>query len=152
MIDGYYYLHENKDLIYKKKLDDGMVADFRESDFVTMFWAIDLQDRECFWSFLVEALASGANKERVFEIAVKARCTEEDAQVYAQRLDISLLPDGNAMGAMRKIDYETSNIQESPCGFGDNSLEALANFAINLGYKPQKMWGSSFRELVKKAS
>lgn len=147
-IDGYYYLHQNGDLIWKKYLDNGQVADFRESDFVRMFWPLDLSDRGSAWAFLVEALASGANKDRVFELAKKWKCTEEDAQEFAKRLNLSLLPNGNAMSVMRNVHYKTSNIQESPCGFGDTSLEALADFAKNLGYKPAKLWGESFKELV----
>lgn len=147
-IDGYYYLHTNGDLIWKTYLDNAQVADFRDSDFVKHFWPISLGSRECYWSFLVEALAAGAKKERVFELAVKNGCGEEDAQHYAERLNISLLPDGNAMGAMKRIDHETSNIQESPCGFGDNSLEALAELAKALGFKAQKLWGTTFKELA----
>lgn len=147
-MDGFYYLHTNGDLIWKQNTDSGQEADFRESDFVVNYWPIDLKSRECYWTFLVEALASGANKERVFELAVKNGCTEEDAQHYAKALDISLLPDGNAMGAMKQVDYDTSNIQESPCGFGDNSIIALAELCKSLGYKAQKMWGQTFKELV----
>ncbi|GAB1376848.1 hypothetical protein MASR1M48_17000 [Lactococcus petauri] len=150
MIDGFYYLHTNGDLIWKVNMDNGQEADFRESDFVVTYWGIDLKDRQCYWTFLVEALAAGAKKERVFELANKNGCNNEDAQMYAKALDLSILPDGNAMGAMRKNDYETSNIQESPCGFGDTSLEALAEFAKALGYKPSKMWGIGFEELIRK--
>jgi hypothetical protein len=40
------------------------------------------------------------------------------------------------------------NLQESPIGFGDSCLEAMADLCKQLGYKPSKMWGNSFRNLL----
>jgi len=37
MIEGYYYLHMNGDLIYKRETGD-TAADIRESDFAVAMW------------------------------------------------------------------------------------------------------------------
>jgi hypothetical protein len=47
-IQGWYYLHTNGSLIYKRDFD-GTVADFRDSDFVRAFWPLDPSDREGPW-------------------------------------------------------------------------------------------------------
>jgi hypothetical protein len=88
-IEGWYYLHTNGELIYKRDLD-GAVADLRESDFVRHFWPCDPTDREGAWNILVEALALGASPSRVNELAIKWQCNDEDALVYAERLQIKL--------------------------------------------------------------
>ena len=51
-IEGWYYLHENKDLIYKRDLD-GIVADIRESPFAIGLWPMDPQDRMTAWNLLI---------------------------------------------------------------------------------------------------
>jgi hypothetical protein len=145
MISGFYYLHKNDKLIYKRDLP-GMAADIRESDFAIMLWPIDLEDRENAWQVLVEALACGANLERVMELAVKWRCSDEDALIYASRVGARLFMDEDKWCATRK---DFVDIQESPAGFGSTALEALANLCKDLGYRPQKLWGATFASLLK---
>jgi len=139
---GYYYLHTNGELIHKAHAD---VCDFRESDFVRAFWPIDASDRENAWNILVEALASGASKARIQELAAKWKCDDEDAQTYGQRVGVNLQMDGNAWHAAR-TDFE--NLQESPSGFGDTALEAMAALCKELGYQPTTMWPTSFKQLL----
>ena len=43
-IEGWYYLHENGDMIYKRELG-GTDADIRESSFAKMLWPFDPDDR-----------------------------------------------------------------------------------------------------------
>ena len=45
--------------------------------------------------------------------------------------------------------YDFKNLQESIVGFGNNTLEAMADLCKKLGYKPNKMWGASFKDLLK---
>lgn len=143
-IQGWYYLHENGDLIYKRELG-GTAADIRESPFARALWPMDPTDRANAWDILVEALAAGANKSRVMELADKWGCTEADAQTYGEVRGVNLQPDGNAMMATR-MDF--INLQESPAGFGDSSLEAMAELCKELGYAPAKMWGKGFADLL----
>lgn len=43
-----------------------------------------------------------------------------------------------------------TNLQEYIVGFGDTKLEAMADLAKNLGYKPDKLgWGAKFADLLK---
>lgn len=143
-IEGWYYLHENGDLIYKRGLG-GTAANIRESPFAKALWPMDPTDRANAWDILVEALAAGANKNRVMELADKWGCNEADAQTYGEVRNVNLQPDGTAMCATR-MDF--INLQESPAGFGESSLEAMAELCKNLGYIPAKMWGRSFAQLL----
>jgi hypothetical protein len=145
MIDSWYYLHTNGKLIYKQDFP-GIEADIRESDLAIMLWPIDLEDRENAWQVLVEALACGANLERVMELAVKWRCNDEDALIYASCVGARLFMDGDQWCATRK---DFVDLQESPAGFGNTALEALAGLCQSLGYRPQKMWGTTFERLLR---
>jgi len=144
MITGYYYLHENGSLIYKVGTD--CVADFRESDFVKAFWPFDPEDRETAWNLLVESLAAGANKDRVMELAEKWGCTNEDATHYADRIKCSVgcLDDRGIVA----IPSNSSRYH----GEGSSALEAMARLCSSMGYKPQKTWGHTFKDLVEKAN
>lgn len=140
----YYYLHENGDLICKQNADP---ADFRESDFVRMFWLLDTENRATVWDLLVEALALGANAGRVKGLATKWRCDDLDGNHYASYLGVNVTRDGNAwMAALPSFE----NIQESPCGFGLTKLEAFSELAKALGFRAQKTWGQSLRQLISK--
>lgn len=146
MVEGYYYLHTNGSLIYKRALD-GIEADFRESDLVRMFWPCDVADRETLWRLLVEALALGADKARVIELAIKWGATNDDARIYAQRVGCELFMDGDQWCA---TDRHFVNVQESPCGFGQTCLEAMAELCKALGYQGGKTWGATFADLLNK--
>jgi len=146
MNKGYYYLHENGELIYKRDLP-GIIADFRESTFVRMFWSIDTDDRQSAWDFLVEAGTCDVNMDRVNELATKWGCSDEDAETYADRAGVILSKDGDQWCATRK---DFTNLQESPAGFGDTALIAFTALCKELGYKPRKLWGESFSDLLSK--
>ena len=136
-MDGWYYLHENGDLIYKRDLP-GIAADIRESPFAKTLWSIDTSNRADAWRILVEALAIGANKNRIDDLAKKWGCNDNDAKHYAEYLNVTLQIDGNSWCATPSW---FTNLQESPAGFGDTCLEALANLAKELGYKGGKKCG-----------
>ena len=140
-----YYLHENGDLIHKGKIDGSIAADIRESPFARGLWFLDTDNREDAWSILVEALAGGAKAKRIQELAELWGCNDNDSPNYAQRLGFLLGKDGSAWCATRS---DFINLQESPAGFGDTALEAMAALAKELGYHPSKMWGSTFRDLL----
>ena len=146
MIDGYYYLHTNGDLIYKRYLDDEQVSDFRESPFVKMFWGIDLEDRSTAWGMLVEATTLGADKKRVDELCEKWGINDTDGKRYLEYLGLEISQDGNQICVKRK---DFINLQESPAGFGDDIFSALVDLCKQLKYTPQKMWGKSFSDLCK---
>lgn len=138
---GWYYLHVNGELIYKGGHYTSPI-DLRDSDFVRAFWRCDGgDDREQAWTIVVEALAAGANPDRVRELVEKWGCTDEDAQEYAHRVNVMLRMDGDQWCATRE---DFVNLQESPAGFGTRAYEALAELAKALGYVPAKMWGMSF--------
>lgn len=146
-IIGWYYLHVNGDMIYKRDLP-GTDADIRESDFARGLWSVDPSNRADAWKICVEGLASGARPERILELAGKWQCDDEDAENYADHLGIVIGKDGNQKTAHRT---DFTDLQASPCGFGDTYLEAMADLARQLGYKPSKMWGTTFADLCKEA-
>jgi hypothetical protein len=146
MIVGYYYLHENRELIFKK-YDEGRVADFRDSDLVKAFWPMEEGSRESAWTLLVESLAAGALIERVEELAKKWKCDDLDAVVYATRIGCVLSKDGDQCCATRS---DFVNLQENAAGFGSTCLEAMANLCKALGFKPMKLnWHADFQQLLK---
>lgn len=144
-ITGYYYLHTDGSLIWKRYLGGDQVADFRESPFVRHFWPLDINDRETAWTMLVEALALGADPVRVHHLANGWGCTDQDAKMYADLIGAQLKMDGNAWCASR---IDAVNLQESPHGFGDTALDALAELCKELGFRAQKTWGTTFKQLV----
>jgi hypothetical protein len=145
MIEGWYYLHTNGDLIYKREMGE-TVADIRDSSFARGLWPLDTSDRAGAWRILVEALAAGANLERIQMLADKWYCDDEDAVYYADYLGIRLYRDGDSWCATRG---DFVNLQESDAGYGNTCLEAMAELCKELGYKPTKMWGAEFKDLVK---
>lgn len=144
-INGWYYLHVNGDLIYKRDYP-GQAADIRESDLARALWPMDPQDRMGAWRIVIEALALGANPERVAELAEKWRCDDRDADEFASRAGVSLQMDGNEWCATPPTFV---NLQESHAGFGKTKLEAMAALAKDMGLVASKMWGASFVDLLR---
>lgn len=143
-LEGWYYLHENGDLIYKGAAYTSL-ADFYESDLVRAFWEVTPDDREQAWNTVVEALAAGAKPERVRELADKWGCTDEDAQEYASRVNVILRMDGDQWCATRE---DFADLMESPAGFGTRAYEAMAELAKELGYSATKGSGPGFGHLA----
>jgi hypothetical protein len=146
-IAGYYYLHTNGQLIFKPGTE--CAADIRESDFARMLWPCDPADRLGAWRILIESLSLGANEDRINELASKWACDDTDADEFASRAGIRLFMDGNAWCATA-TDFE--NLQESPAGFGMSKLQAMAELAKAMGFKAQKMWGTTFPEMLQGAA
>jgi hypothetical protein len=141
-IQGWYYLHENKELIYKNNPD--AITDIRDSDLCHSAWPWD-GSRQSAWTILVEGLALGANPERIKELAGKWGCNDNDVINYAACIGVELGVDGNQKTATRK---DFVNIQESSIGFGVTYLEAMAALCKDLGYTGGKMWNHTFESLV----
>jgi len=144
MIEGWYYLHTNGDVIFKKGLP-GIDADIRESTFAVGLWTFRGDDREQAWEILVEALAGGAREERIAELAKLWNCNDEDALVYAGLVGCLLYKDGDKCCATRT---DFTNIALDPIGFGNTYLEAMAELAKVLGFFPSKMWRKTFKDLL----
>ncbi|MBE3141432.1 MAG: hypothetical protein IMZ53_12730 [Thermoplasmata archaeon] len=142
-IIGWYYLHKNGELIYKNYPD--AITDIRESDLCLSAWYWD-GERLTSWDILVESLSLGVNKNRIDELAKKWKCDNVDAIRYADFSNVTLGIDGNQCTATRT---DFVNLAESPCGFGNTNLEALADLCKQLGYKGGKMWNAKFRDLTK---
>lgn len=135
-IEGWYYLHTNGSMIYKRELGE-TVADLRESDFVRGIWPLNPTDRAGAWTICIEGLAAGADPMRIKELAEKWQCDDDDAGEYARRIGCLLARDGDQFMATRG---DFGCLADSPAGFGITKLEAMAELAKALGYKPSKMW------------
>lgn len=141
---GWFYLHENGDLIYKREIG-GTSADLRESPFVRAFWPVDSTNRASAWRIVCESLAFGANPSRVQELAAKWGCDDADAQNYADHLGITLERDGSAWCAKPSWFI---NLAESVAGFGESAYEAIAELAKALDLRPDKTgWGHTIETL-----
>ena len=141
-IEGWYYLHENGDLIYKRELG-GTAADIRESSFARCMWPMDPSDRMGAWNIAVEGLALGAKPERVADLAGKWMLTDTDAAHYAERLGVTLDMDGDAWCAKQPgfVDLQTSI-----AGFGTTALEALAALARLVKVPAGTMWRTTLAD------
>lgn len=147
MTRGWYYLHTNRDLIYKPETGAGIVADIRESDFALMLWPMDPSDRAGAWRVLIEAQALGAQPQMLAELAQKWACDDTDADNMAAHFGLVFSRDGNMWCAHRP---DFVNLQESPCGFGETKREAAGELCKALGYKASKMgWAPTFQQLLK---
>lgn len=121
--DGWYYLHTNGSLLFKRLEPEA------DSPFVRRVWRVDIRNRLNAWIIATEALALGANRERVMELAEKWGLTDEDAVdgfVGHSGGKFKLSRDGDQWCATFG---DFVNIQESQCGFGKTCLEALAELA-----------------------
>lgn len=143
-LEGWYYLHTNGDLIYKRELG-GTAADIRESDFARCMWPVDPSDRLGAWDVLVESLALGADPARVAELADKWKCDDDDADQYARRIGVRLDRDGNMWCATGP---GFINLQESNAGFGATKLRALADLARQMKVPAGTMWRTTFRDML----
>lgn len=145
-INGYYYLHTNGDLIYKRA-DIYTIGDLKESSFVEGIWPIDLSSRANAWQILVEAGVAGARLERVRELVEKWKCDNDDARNYVSYLGIELDDEDSEWCA--SLDLNIVDNKSSPAGFGKTALEAITKLCRVLGYETSKYGGVTFEDLVK---
>jgi hypothetical protein len=115
----YYYLHASGELIHKPMSYDP--AGFEESAFVKKWWIIDLDNRLDAYNMVISAKLSGANADRVFDLAIKWMFTNEDCQIYCKKIGLLHKSDGNHYH-VQAPDYITS------CGAGVTMFEAICNF------------------------
>ena len=141
---GWYYLHQNGSLIYKSSTST-LLQDLRESSFVVGIWPAAPLHRENLWGILVEALAAGA-RDDVYRLAADSGCTDDDAQIYADRVGLLLCRAGDEWCAMSERNLKF----RAPFGFGEHPVDAFAALARVLGYRPSKnFWTPTFKDLVK---
>lgn len=127
MIQGWYYLHENGELIHKR-----FRPEQEPGGFVRKVWPVDPSDRGNAWLICIEALAMGADKARIMALAENWGLTDDDAQEFVKRAKAGdhpafvLFRDGDRWCAGF---HDFVNPQESQCGFGVTALDALAELA-----------------------
>lgn len=83
-IEGFYYLHENGSLIYKRALP-GTAEDLSDSTFVRAWWPCDPTERQSAWTIVLESLARGAAVDRVRELASRWSCDARDFTEFLRR-------------------------------------------------------------------
>lgn len=145
---GWYYLHQNGNLIYMRELGE-TAADIRESDFAVCMWPLIPSDRAGAWDIAIEALALGANPDRIAELAKQWQLNDEDADEYAKRAGIVIERDGNMWCA---VGPGFVNLQESHAGFGETKLAAMASLAKSMSIPSGKMWRVTFRDMLRAAA
>lgn len=144
-LEGWYYLHTNGDIIYKRELG-GTRADLADSDFVRSVWPFDPADRKGAWDIVVEATALGARAERIAALAEHWGCDDVDAENYAAHLNARIFRDGDRWCATRA---DFTNIQDSPVGFGVTSIQALGALCKALGFTGRRTWSATFWDLLR---
>jgi len=133
--DGFCYLHTNGDLIFQR------FGPEEDSDLVRRIWPIDLKSRGHAWVLCIEALAMGAKRARVMELAEKWGISDSDAPEFAKRAHLSLSRDGNQWCAGFN---HFQNVLKSQGGFGATALEAFAELARE-GLLEKELWYSNVR-------
>jgi len=73
MRDGFYYLHTNGEMIFKRFEPES------DSPFVKKVWTLDISNRMDAWKIALEGLFLGARTERIEELAKKWGLTFEDS-------------------------------------------------------------------------
>lgn len=126
-VEGFYYLHTNGDLIYKKNFSDSVWADLNESNFVVKFWPFT-KFRNNAWDIATQAKALGASENRVQELVEKWGLTDEDSEKYLELEGLQLTRDGDKWCVVRKEGF--TNIQECNAGFGDDVVTAISQLYV----------------------
>ena len=78
-MSGFYYLHTNGDLIWKKFRPED------DSGFVKRIWPVDTTDRADAWKIILESFALGARFKRLQELIKKWNCDIKDLAEYMVR-------------------------------------------------------------------
>lgn len=92
---GWYYLHENGELIYRRTYPEIEVGGF-----VKHVWPIDRTDRKHAWTLLLEAAHYDARTDRIIELAEKWGCDLADLGEYLTR---ETSPTPKLMDGLRKF-------------------------------------------------
>ena len=82
--DGFYYLHENGNLIFKPAIVANDPSYF-DSPFVKKVWHVDSTNRLNAWKIVLEGFFYGANVDRLKELANKWALTFEDSVELLKR-------------------------------------------------------------------
>lgn len=83
----YYYLHTDGSLIHKPASVVQYDPDYFDSPFVAKVWRINTGERLDAWRMLVEALALGADPNRVLELTKLWTCDLADLAQYVLHED-----------------------------------------------------------------
>ncbi len=124
---GWYYLHTNGDLIWKR-----FRPEVEAGGFVRKVWKLDTSDRGNAWLIIIEAMALGARKSRTEALIAKWGLTDDDALEFVKQATskgepvFRLFRDGDQWCATFA---DFVNVQESQCGFGARAVDALADLA-----------------------
>jgi hypothetical protein len=124
--NGFYYLHENGDLIWRR-----FAPEQDAGGFVRHVWPVE-NSRFCAWRIVVEALALGATRERIDALADKWGLTDSDAKVYASRIGLNLRKVISGNGPAH---YEVA-VPGKRIHLGLTVLDALAEFVRQGGRLP----------------
>lgn len=122
----YYYLHENGDLIHKSMHADPQ--DFEDNDLVKKWWKLDLTKRLDCYNFLIAAKIFGANQDRIDQLAKHWSFSDDDCQIYIEKVGLECIPDGNSF-IVHGPNFV--NMQESECGAGSTKFEAVTQFFLS---------------------
>lgn len=158
-IQGWFYLHPSYDLIYIADRP-GVPAALQECSFAVGFWAFDGSDKDGATEMLIEALAAGANRDRIMELAQQwGHHDPIEMYIYAKSIGVELffLPfDGSVnvpgyggqYGARVLNAMHAKSKNARSVGVGSSPLDALAHLANKLGYAASKKKLHTFIELL----
>jgi len=117
MRDGFYYLHTNGEMIFKRFEPES------DSPFVKKVWALDISNRMDAWKIALEGLFLGARTERIEELAKKWGLTFEDSIEMLMRRG---KPSGEEVSGLRMFIKEVLKMSEEE--YWEKAKRELKNF------------------------
>lgn len=119
-IVGWYYFHENKDLIFKREKPE-----MESGGFVKRVWPFDPEDRAGAYCILIEAAVMDAQPHRLGELLEKWQVTDDDCLIAAGYYCMLLVQNGPRDSwekwAVRWADKDT------PVGYGPTAFRAMVD-------------------------
>ena len=111
---GYYYLHTNGNLIYKSSFVVESDPEYFSSPFVKKYWKIKFSDRKDAWTLIIEALALGANINKIKELADKWHLDFNDSVEFVSRIKPNpLLTKGMALFIKNVLNMDVDEYWEN---------------------------------------
>lgn len=125
---GYYYLHVNGNLIWKRYIDDKQEEEIYNSDLVKKFWTIRENERESLWAVAIEAYCWGneVTAPQVEEFSIKHNLSNLDGEFFAERAGMYVAQSSDSVYTVGFI----GDIGATPqIGTGKNALKAFIDLA-----------------------
>jgi hypothetical protein len=119
-IEGWYYAHANKDIIFKREKPE-----MEPGGFVKRVWPFDPEDRAGAYCILIEAAVMDSKKERLDQLIEKWKITDDDCLITAGYYSILLMQIGPERSCNKWAARWAS--KDEPVGYGIDAFWAMVD-------------------------